>query len=201
MIVIRHANSNDIQEIVSVHLAAFQGFFLTMLGPLFLWGLYHAFITRQHGVMRVAVNDQGTIVGFAAGATVPDSFFKHLRKDKWLSFALRAMPGMLKSPVEVVKKLYHAAFYKGDRPANLSDVALLSSIAVLPAMSGKAVGKALLADFEQQVKAAAVASLFLTTDKFGNDNVVAFYQRAGYQVESEFTQPDGRQMLRLIKHL
>lgn len=198
---IKQASDQDINEIVHVHLSAFNGFFLTMLGPVFLRGLYQAFLSRQHGIMQVAVTNDGRIVGFAAGTSHPQLFFSQLRKDKWLSFLLRALPGMLKNPVMVIKKLYHAAFYKGDRPASLSDVALLSSIAVLPEMAGKAVGKALLADYEQQVSAAGVSALFLTTDKFGNDNVVAFYQRAGYGIESEFTQPDGRQMLRLIKYL
>ena len=197
---IRQATEQDVDAIVAVHLAAFNGFFLTMLGPSFLRGLYRAFLHRQHGILRVAVSSENTIVGFAAGTSATQLFFSQLRKDKWFSFLLRAIPGMLKNPVIVVKKLYYAAFYKGDRPASLSDVALLSSIAVSPDMAGKAVGKALLADYEQQVKAAELPALFLTTDKFGNDNVVAFYQRAGYQIESEFTQPDGRQMLRLIKY-
>ena len=114
---------------------------------------------------------------------------------------LAAIPGILKHPLKVLKKLYYAFFYKGDKPAELTQIALLSSIAVLPEMAGRAVGKALLADFEQQVRAAGVHALYLTTDKFGNDGVVAFYLRAGYQVENEFTQPDGRHMLRLIKSL
>ena len=201
MITIRHATKDDVGEIVKVHQSSFEGFFLTLLGTRFLAKLYLAFITHPTGILLVAENDDARLIGFAAGTTAPDEYFMELRRRSWLRFLLAAIPGIRRNPIRVIKKLYHAVFYKGDRPSTMSEVALLSSIAVLPEMAGKAVGKALLADFEQQVKLAELPAVFLTTDKFGNDNVVAFYQRDNYQIESEFTQPDGRQMLRLLKHL
>lgn len=196
---IRKATRDDLQQIVEVHLAAFEGFFLTMLGKPFLRKMYQAFSSEQYGVMRVAIDDEQRIVGFAAGTLAPDLYFPALRKKKWFAFLIAAIPGIIKHPIKVLRKLYYAMFYKGDKPATLEQTALLSSIAVLPAMAGKSVGKALLADFEQQIMQAGVNCLYLTTDKHGNDAVVGFYTKAGYQIESEFTQPDGRQMLRLTK--
>ncbi|TDR13084.1 GNAT family N-acetyltransferase [Marinomonas communis] len=196
---IRKATRADLQQIVEVHLAAFEGFFLSMLGKPFLRKMYQAFSSEQHGVIRVAIDDEQRVVGFAAGTLAPDLYFPALRKKKWFAFLITAIPGIIKHPIKVLRKLYYAMFYRGDKPETLQQTALLSSIAVLPAMAGKSVGKALLADFEQQVMQAGGNCLYLTTDKHGNAAVVAFYTKAGYQIESEFTQPDGRQMLRLTK--
>ncbi|WP_233077976.1 GNAT family N-acetyltransferase [Rheinheimera soli] len=198
---IRQATEADVEAIVSTHIVAFQGFFLTMLGPVFLKKMYSAFINQPNGLMRVAVDPERGIVGFAAGSVAPEVFFSVLRKKQWHGFLLAALPSILKNPAKVVKKLYYALFYKGDKPKTLKKNALLSSIAVCPDMSGKSIGKALLRDFELQVRQAGLDGLYLTTDKFGNDNVVAFYQKAGYQIENEFTQPDRRQMLRLVKSI
>ncbi|WP_445425010.1 GNAT family N-acetyltransferase [Alishewanella sp. HL-SH06] len=196
---IRSATESDIDSVVILHIKAFEGFFLTSLGKSFLRKLYQAFLFEESGVFRVITDDDGNIIGFAAGTTSPDLFFSSLRKKKWLSFLISSIPGVLNQPIKVLRKLYHAMFYKGDKPAELLSSALLSSIAVLPEMTGKSLGKELLLDFEKQVKSMNVASLYLTTDKFGNDSVVAFYTKTGYQIESDFTQPNGRKMLRLIK--
>ena len=99
----------------------------------------------------------------------------------------------------MLRKLYYAMFLKGDKQATSQQTALLSSIAVLPTMAGKSVGKALLADFKQQIMQAGVNCLYLSTDNQDNDAVVVFYIKASYHIESEFTQPDGSQMLRLTK--
>lgn len=197
--IIRDATENDLPQIVSVHQKAFDGFFLTKLGPAFLCQLYDAFAFRRGGVLRVLCGEDGRIVGFAGGAIEPDSFFRNLRKEKGFAFFVRALPGLMKNPVLVLKKLWYAVFYKGEVPSTLSQAALLSSIGVAPEMAGKSFGRQLLNDFERVVYDKRANSLFLTTDKHGNDSVVAFYLRNGYKIESEFIQADGRNMLRLIK--
>lgn len=199
---IRQARCEDISAIVQVHIASFQGFFLTMLGRSFLTQMYDSFLNQPNGMLIVAVDEQHSrILGFAAGSTAPEIFFRRLKKKKWFSFFIAALPGIAKHPIKVLKKLYYAMFYKGDRPAKLSSVALLSSIAVSPEFSGQSVGKALLHAFEQRVGEEGISDLYLITDKFGNDAVVNFYFKAGYSVDNEFSQPDGRRMLRLIKSI
>lgn len=196
---IRDATEEDLPEIVAVHQKAFDGFFLTKLGPAFLRQLYGAFAFRNGGVLRVLCSEDGRIVGFAGGAIEPGSFFHGLKKEKGLAFFIRALPGLIKNPILVFKKLWYAVFYKGETPSTLSHAALLSSICVTPEMAGMSLGKKLLVDFEEVVQYKCAGSLFLTTDKYGNDNVVAFYLKSGYKVQSEFFQADGRNMLRLIK--
>lgn len=197
--IIRDATEDDLPEIVAVHQKAFDGFFLTRLGPAFLKELYSAFAFRASGVLRVLCSEDGRIIGFAGGAVEPDNFFPRLKKERALAFLVRALPGLIKNPVLVFKKLWYAVFYRGEKPSSLSQAALLSSIGVTPEMAGQSLGQKLLSDFEEVVGAQGVDSLFLTTDKCGNDNVVAFYLNNGYKVESEFVQADGRKMLRFIK--
>lgn len=198
---IRKATEKDIDSIVTIHTRAFDGFFLTSLGPNFLKLLYQSFLRREHGILRVAVDTDENIVGFAAGTTNPEVFFSNLRRQKSLNFLLRIIPSILKNPKPVLIKLYYAVFYRGDSPKKLTSIGLLSSIAVQPEVSGKSIGKRLLSDFEQQVQEKGSNALYLTTDKSNNDKVIIFYQNSGYHIESEFSQPGGRSMLRLIKKL
>lgn len=196
---VRAATKEDIRKVVEVHIAAFPGFFLTMLGKHFLHELYTAFLSRETGILRVAYDSNGVVLGFAAGTNKPNYFYSKLRKDKWFKFLIRALPSLIKNPALVVCKLYHALFYKGDTPTDLENSALLSSIAVSPEHGGKSIGKLLLRDYEEQIRNSGVPSLYLTTDKLGNEAVVGFYKRCNYEIESEFTQASGRNMLRLIK--
>ncbi len=197
---IRPAQLEDISNIVDVHIEGFDGFFLTLLGRGFLSELYKAFAFRDNGVLRV-LYDEDNIIGYAAGTVKPVEFYHCLRKDKAFSFFLKAIPSLIRNPYIVIKKLWYALFYKGEKPSSMSNAALLSSIAILPNSSGKSLGKKLLMDFEKSVKSLGCNSLYLTTDKFGNDRAIAFYERTGYEIESEFIQADGRKMLRLFKML
>jgi ribosomal protein S18 acetylase RimI-like enzyme len=199
---VRCATKEDLDKVTLIHLIAFKGFFLTSLGRNFLNEMYLSFLIRDSGILRVICDESNEIVGFSAGTLQPEQFFASLRKNRWLIFFIKAIPGLLKSPKVVFKKLYYALFYKGDSTSELTCSALLSSIGVLPEVRGKAVGKQLLIDFENTVKSdGTVKSIYLTTDKFENDNVVSFYHAANFIVESEFTQPGNRVMLRFIKNI
>ena len=72
---------------------------------------------------------------------------------------------------------------------------------MLPGLSGQSIGNKLLSDFEEQILSVNLSNIYLTTDKLDNENVIRFYLQSGYDIESEFCQSDGRQMLRLIKLL
>lgn len=199
--IIRDALQEDIYKIVDVHIKAFQGFFLTSLGSKFLTRLYEGFLLKHEGILRVAIIDE-QIVGFSAGTTSPESFFAKLRQDKWFSFLWAAIPGLIRNPMVVFKKLYNALFYKGDPVKSLNSAALLSSIAVEPDFKGQSIGKLLLEDFEHQVsQRSGLHYVYLITDKFGNEPIVNFYKKLQYVQDSEFSQSGNRIMLRFIKKI
>ncbi|PMM86395.1 GNAT family N-acetyltransferase [Vibrio breoganii] len=194
---VRNATHDDLERIVEIHINAFEGFFLTFLGPKFLRLLYTGFIDK--GVLRVAVVDS-RVVGFSAGTEQPDTFFSNLRKEKWLSFFLAATPSLIRKPSLVIKKLYGAIFYKGDAVERLKNSFLLSSLAVDPHSEGKGIGRFLINDLnEVLIEKRASETVYLITDKNENGSVLGFYDKCGFSIESEFKQSGQREMLRLIK--
>ncbi|SFA80127.1 Ribosomal protein S18 acetylase RimI [Collimonas sp. OK607] len=197
---IRTATSADIEAIVLVHKDAFKGFFLTSLGDGFLRELYRGFLDGEQGLLVVASRGQ-EILGFAAGTTEPDTFFKRLRRKRGAIFFIRAIPAILRRPLPVLHKIYGALFYKGDQPQTLHQAALLSSIGVAPHFGGKSLGGQLLAGFEQEVLSKGLKFVYLTTDQENNDHVNSFYTKYGYKQESQFMQQGSRPMLRYIKPL
>jgi GNAT superfamily N-acetyltransferase len=198
---IKSAQHEDISSVVEVHISSFKGFFLTLLGKGFLAELYKAFAFRESGILRVMLDENDNVIGFAAGTAKPIDFYQSLRTDKSFFFLMKAFPSLIKNPYLVFKKLWYALFYKGEKPSTLSNSALLSSIAILPKKAGQSLGKQLLVDYESCVKSMSCDSLYLTTDKSGNDSVIEFYKRSGYVISSEFIQADGREMLTLFKKL
>lgn len=197
----RCANHIDIEQIVSIHIDSFKGFFLTNMGRPFLRLLYQAFINSDKGILRVAeVN--GQVIGFSAGTTSPEIFFSELKRSKWHAFVAASLLGVIKHPIVTFKKLYSALFYKGDTVDALKNAALLSSIAISPNYSGNSIGAKLLSDFEEYINSLnSNELLYLTTDKYNNERVVRFYKRAGFTIDSELSQSGKRVMYRFVKTL
>lgn len=197
---IRSAHAYDIDPIARVHVEAFPGFFLTRMGVGFLRELYNGFLNTPSGVLLVAEDDVGKIIGFVAGTVSPDRFFADLRRKRGWKFLFFAIPCVLKNPVLVLRKLYSAIFYSGDKPRhNFKEGALLSSIGVSRRSAGNSVGKKLLTNYEELVFMQGVSFVYLFTDEFDNEQVNIFYTRNGYCVESKFIQGGKRPMLCYLK--
>jgi ribosomal protein S18 acetylase RimI-like enzyme len=190
-----------LNDIVEIHMDAFPGFFLTLLGRSFLTELYRGFIVSDSAVMLVSIDQKGNVLGFAAGTANPQLFFKNLRNTRFIFFLFASMKALLLNPFIVTKKLISAVFYKGDRSNEIMGAALLSSIGVRPRCSGEGVGSSLLNNFENYLSKRNVSSVYLMTDKEGNENVLKFYTLHGYKIESSMKKSDGRLMCRLVKKL
>ena len=190
----------DLADIARLHREVFPGFFLTKLGDKFLRELYMGFLVQSSGILFVA-KDGIELVGFVAGAAEPDVFFSGLRRRRWASFLIKAIPAAMKSPLLVCRKLYAAMFYKGDAPLASKSWALLSSLGVSTHYRGTAVAELLLASFEAEAMKAHASHVYLMTDSSGNERVQAFYSKNNYMVESCFLQHGCRPMYRYLKHL
>ena len=77
MPLIRATTNGDLGQLCSIHRASFPNFFLTSLGPRFLRLLYAGFAREPDGIC-IAAEENGVIIGFAAGTTAPDVFFGRL---------------------------------------------------------------------------------------------------------------------------
>ncbi|HYE30663.1 MAG TPA: GNAT family N-acetyltransferase [Methylomirabilota bacterium] len=183
---------DDVPRVVTAHIDAFPGFFLTTLGPGFLRAFYRAFTDEPTAISLKASSPEHPLLGFVVGTVEPDGFFKRLLKRRWWEFGTHAAMASLKNPA-YTSRLLRAVAYRGgpDRPEGF---ALLSSIAVLPAAQGKGVGKALVSEWKRLAVENGSPGYYLTTDAVGNDPVNHFYQSLGLKLTSSYTTKEGRVM-------
>jgi len=202
MLETRSATVNDLSQIVSIHGSAFPGFFLTRLGPAFLHELYSGFLTDPDhtGTIILACEDE-EILGFAAGTSAPETFFRNLRTRRWFFFLLKAIPGLLASPGLVFRKLWSAMRYRGDTAEELPGGALLSSLAVSPRAQKKGVGRVLVQRFCELSEQSRREYVYVITDKEENRAIIEFYARHGFVAHAVLTKQNKRQMVRLVKTL
>jgi ribosomal protein S18 acetylase RimI-like enzyme len=196
-VVVRQAVSADLERIVTLHVAAFPGFFLTELGPGFLRAYYRAVLRFDGGFMLVAEMD-GRVAGFAAGFADPRRFYAGFRR-RPLSFALALLVGLLRRPWLVGRILSRVrsvvargrATHVG--PASGGDCEL-SSLAVDPSARRRGIGQRLVAAFVAEARGKGLDVVRLTTDARENDPVNAFYASLGFRIASHGNAGEARPM-------
>ena len=197
---IRTARPADIPALTALHVQAFPGFFITRLGPRFVAELYRGFIDHPDAICHVAC-ENGIPVGVVAGPLRPEKFFGELLRSRGIRFAIAAVPGLLRDPWNVGRRLLVAPFYRGEAPPRRDRAALVSTICVSPAVRGGGVSTALLEAFCIMAAARGARCVYLTTDRNSNERVNSFYLRAGFALESELQRSGGRVMNRYLKDL
>ncbi len=194
------ANLSHLDAMVQIHLEAFKGFFLESLGKQFLKKLYRSFILETSGLCLVAV-ERKCIVGFVVGTTQPEGFFRRLLWSRWIGFVLAGTTALTLHPIRVGKKFFSALRYRGERPFNLPDATLLSSIGVVPSAHGRGIGKILIYAFCQSAQEAGSPTVFVTTDRNENDAVNQFYLSSGFKLHGSFLREQGRWMNLYVRSL
>ena len=197
---IRPAQASDIAQIVQVHLQAFPGFFLTLMGPRFLRLLYSGFLNHPTGISLVACSKAkpSEVVGFVVGTTQPQGFFSQLLRQHWLAFAMASLWPLLKKPGLVFVKLWSALFYRGESLPDQPDAALLSSLGVKPAAQGQQIGQQLVSAFLAHAQTAGATAVYLTTDQSNNAKANHFYTRLGFKLAGTCKRPHGRILNRYL---
>jgi ribosomal protein S18 acetylase RimI-like enzyme len=196
----RNAHESDILDVAKIHLAAFDGFFLSQLGYKFLCVMYRAFLKSPSCLFLVFETASGQTAGFAVGALQG-------QKNRWLAvrflpqFLLAVVPAFLRSPVPVLKRLW-ARFYDTCDPLQVpSDGAVLRSIGVLPSLRGSGAAASLLQSFEVLALSKGAVQVFLTTDEMNNERAQRFYFRGDYRLVARFQQDGDRSMWLMAKNL
>lgn len=196
---LRKANKKDINRIVSIHLDAFKGFFLTSLGRDFLQFYYSVFLKSSETVVYCAVDD-GSVIGFSAATKVSKGFNKRLIMENFIRFVALSLKLIFTNPNSLLR-LVNNLSKKSDEVEDEEDYAELFSIGVASTQQGKGVGKVLLAKTEEVLKLEGVKKVSLTTDYDNNDSAIGFYRSMGYTELYVFTTYPKRKMYRLIKNL
>ncbi len=197
---VRRASLADLRNIVSVHTAAFPGFFLSHMGPRFLAQYYRLVLEFDHGILLVAETN-AAIQGFVAGFVDPDQFRIYMSSQK-RRFILPTVLGVLRNPL-ILRRVLANVRKVTDKsqldPAN-GRACELASIAVLPAAGSTGIGKRLVIEF-LNTAAKDADYVYLTTDACNNDSVNAFYNRLDFQLASAYVAPGNRKMNKYIRKL
>jgi ribosomal protein S18 acetylase RimI-like enzyme len=193
----RFATRNDLPAIVDVHLRAFDTFFMTQLGPWFLYEYYRAVLEYPAGIVLVASSrETDAIQGFAAGFLNPTAFYRCLRSRR-ARLALATLPQLLRRPALVPGLLANSRrvnqYSQQGYQANDSE---LASIAVAPSAQGTGVGTRLAQAFLCRSCEFGATRVLLTTDAEENASVNQFYLSLGFRVCECFELRQDRRMYR-----
>src|SRR5664279_587793 len=101
MLRIRPLTSSDVPRVVSIHQAAFSGFFLTFLGPRFLRLLYGEAV--RLGEIALVAEVDGEVLGLVMGSVKPGGFYGKLLRRRLVAFGIAAAPAVLRRPSVAVR--------------------------------------------------------------------------------------------------
>lgn len=188
---VRPMLQSDVDQVVEVHLLAFQHFFLSMLGPAFLRELYIGILRDPSGICYVC--ESGHIVaGFVVGTEQPQRLYSRLLRQRWWRFGRAAARAALLHPAIVPRLL--RAFTAPTANAKPAGCGLLMSLAVNPAWQGQHCGRHLVTSFLAEAENRGLGKVYLDTDTINNERTNEFYRRVGFELERSFETPEGRPM-------
>lgn len=194
----REAVDSDIPDIVQIHLAAFPGFFMTMLGPGFLEQYYRLVMAFPDKICWVKSGNQG-LEGFVTGFLNPAWFYKDMRAHRW-SLVVPTLVRVFTNPWLLPRLFASYAQLQHSSQEEEKGVCELSSIAVPPELGGRGIGRGLVHAFVEATRGKANA-IVLTTDADGNDAVNHFYRNLGFMLEGTYERSKGRRLNQYRLHL
>jgi ribosomal protein S18 acetylase RimI-like enzyme len=190
---------HNCKDIVKIHKQAFKNFFLTQLGDFFLNVYYKASLKADDCVCIGIFDENSLLKGFAIGSLCSKGYHKKLLKNNIFSFSIVFLYLMFSKPKSLIRLKNNL-----EKKANEKDDGLyaeLLSIAVSTDSKGQGLGKLLLSDFEETLRKHNVKKIALTTDKYKNEDTLAFYEKTGYNLFYEFNAYPNRTMCKLIKNI
>ena len=194
MIAIREVKSEEkelINEIVSIHLNTFTGFFLTFMGRGFLNQMYRSYCDHDESGLLVAEEDRKA-VGFLAYSGNFSGLYKFMIKTRLIPFGWYSVGAFFRRPsafMHIIK-----AFLKPSEVKREEKYVELSSIGVDPTIKSKGVGSLLSDELKKIVDFNKFAYITLETDAVNNDGAIHFYEKNGFVRERMFETDEGRKM-------
>ena len=188
---IREVRFTDLEDVVHIHLSAFDRFFLSSMGPSFLREFYKAVLLDKSNVAIIAVQG-GSVAGFAVGTITPEGLYRRMLPNRGYRLLLASVLPILKQP-QTVPRLLRRLLMAGNviyKPGQ----ALLMSLAVDPARQREGIGRDLVLGFLEEAKNRGATSVSLTTDRDGNETANQFYLRLGFSFSGSFKAPEARTM-------
>ncbi|MCI7155963.1 MAG: GNAT family N-acetyltransferase [Solobacterium sp.] len=194
MIAIREVKSEEkelINDIVSIHLNTFTGFFLTFMGRGFLNQMYRSYCDHDESGLLVA-EENGKAIGFLAYSGNFSGLYKYMIKTRLIPFGWYSVGAFFRRPsafMHIIK-----AFLKPSEVKREEKYVELSSIGVDPTIKSKGVGSLLIDELKKIVDFNKFAYITLETDAVNNDGAIHFYKKNGFVRERMYETDEGRKM-------
>lgn len=200
---IKHAEPEDITELIQFHLISFPSFFSSCLGDKFLKIYYRSYqLTDEHLILVAKTQDK--IIGFIAGTTNADLLYQSLFRKNFFSLVKLTFKRFLfsknfrnkvfkknhfliqaiNSQFLTVKKLNPRK--KSKQAPLVSNYAHLFLIAVREEFRGKGVSLDLISEFEKEMRKKGILKCTLWV-KSDNLRAIGFYKKTGWEafIETE----------------
>lgn len=182
---------DTINDIVSIHLYTFTGFFLTFLGRGFLNLMYRSYAEYNDSGILVAFEEEKP-VGFLAYSGDLNGLYKYMIKKRLILFAWYSLGAFFRKPTVFMRLV--RAFLKPSESKREEKYVELASIGVAPNVKSKGIGSQLIDALKAQVDFEKYVYITLETDAVNNDGANHFYKKNGFVIEREFETNEGRKM-------
>ena len=180
-----------INDIVSIHLDTFQGFFLTFMGRGFLKLMYRSYVEYRNSGVLVAFEDDKPI-GFLAYSGDLSGLYKYMIKKRLVPFAWYSLGAFFRKPAVFMRLV--RAFLKPGEAKREEKYVELASIGVNPNVKSKGIGSKLIDALKSTIDLNEYAYIALETDAVNNEGANHFYQKNGFVKAREFETNEGRKM-------
>ncbi len=182
---------NTIDQIVSIHLDTFRGFFLTFMGRGFLKLMYRSYTEHPESGILIA-EDEGDVVGFLAYSGAFSGLYEYMIKKRLIPFGWYSLGVFFRKPTVFMRLI--RAFLKPSETKRKEAYIELASIGVRPDMKSAGVGSQLIDALKAQTDFVKFSYITLETDAVQNEGANHFYQKNGFLLVREFTTTEGRRM-------
>ena len=183
MVTIREVKSEEkklIDEIVTIHLNTFTGFFLTFMGRGFLSQMYQSYCDHDESGLLVAEED-GNALGFLAFSSNFSGLYKFMIKTRLIQFGWYSIGAFFRRPSAFMHII--SAFLKPGEAKREEKYVELSSIGVDPDVKSKGIGSKLIDALKDNVDFNKYAYINLETDAVDNEGAIHFYEKNGFVIK------------------
>ena len=181
-----------LQQVVSIHLETFQGFFLTFMGRGFLTQMYRSYCKHNDSGLYVAFQNERP-VGFLAFSANLSGLYKYMIKTRLFPFAWYSIGAFFRKPKIFMRLL--RAFLKPSESKRAEKYVELASIGVAPEAKEQGIGSELISRLVEDTDFDRYAYITLETDASNNDGAIHFYEKNGFLRERMYETDEGRKMI------
>lgn len=188
---VKYDEKKLINDIVTIHLNTFTGFFLTFMGRGFLNQMYTSYCDYEEAGLLVAEED-GKAIGFLAYSSNFSGLYKFMIKTRLIQFGWYSIGAFFRRPSAFMHII--SAFLKPGEAKRKEKYVELSSIGVDPNIKSKGIGSLLIDSLKRKVNFTKFAYINLETDAVDNEGAIHFYEKNGFVRERMFETDEGRKM-------